>query len=144
DGRMAGGGQLAGTSAAEIVAQMVGRSVEELFPRVPHQPGDVILSLESLSGRRLPEDVSLSLRKGEILGIAGLVGAGRTELLRCLYGLDPVRNGQVRVADVVARQATPGARIRAGLGYVSEDRKGEGLAQIRSIAENITASQLSP
>jgi ribose transport system ATP-binding protein len=87
--------------------------------------------------------VSLELRRGEILGITGLVGAGRTELLRCVFGLNEVRSGTVTIGSLQAR-ATPRARIRAGLGFVSEDRKGEGLAQVRSIADNMTYSRLSP
>ncbi|WP_339911627.1 sugar ABC transporter ATP-binding protein, partial [Symmachiella dynata] len=82
DGRSVGQGNLAGTTDDDIVSLMVGRSVEELFPSVPHEPGEVILSLDNLSGKVSPQEVSLQLRRGEILGIAGLVGAGRTELLR--------------------------------------------------------------
>ena len=136
-------GALSGASEAEIVSLMVGRNVRDLFPTLPHEAGVEILSLEGLSGVRTPRDVSLSVRRGEILGIAGLVGAGRTELLRCILGLDSVRSGQVRVAGRLS-QANPRARIRAGLGLVSEDRKGEGLAQERSIADNLTLSRLAP
>jgi ribose transport system ATP-binding protein len=143
DGATVESGDLAGATESRIVALMVGRPVEELFPRVPHQPGETILTLEGLSGRRFPREVSLSLRRGEILGIAGLVGAGRTELLRCLFGLDPVRSGSVRVSNLAPAES-PGARIQSGLGFVSEDRKGEGLAQDRSIADNLTYSRLSP
>jgi ribose transport system ATP-binding protein len=143
DGSMAGGGVLASTSEAEIVALMVGREVDDLFPSVPHTSGEVVLSLEDLAGPIMPRGVSFELRRGEILGIAGLVGAGRTELLRCLLSLDPVRKGTVRVVGVTPR-ATPRARIRAGLGLVSEDRKGEGLAQRESIADNLTYSRLAP
>lgn len=141
DGESVGSGALAGISEAELVALMVGRSVEELFPQVPHQVGEPILSVEQLSGRQTPQEVSFELRRGEILGIAGLVGAGRTELLRLLFGLDAVRQGEVRVAGVPVPHS-PRARIRAGLGFVSEDRKGEGLAQNRSIADNTTLSRL--
>ena len=141
DGRTAGHGSLAESSESQIVSLMVGRTVEELFPQVPHSPGAEILCIEQLSGSRLPQGVSVSVRRGEILGIAGLVGAGRTEFLRCLFALDPVRQGRVRVGSVVPA-ANPRARIRAGLGLVSEDRKGEGLAQGRSIADNITYSRL--
>jgi ribose transport system ATP-binding protein len=81
------------------------------------------------------------VRRGEILGIAGLVGAGRTELLRCLFALDPVSSGTLRVGGLFPRHS-PRARIRAGLGLVSEDRKGEGLAQTKSIADNMTYSRL--
>jgi ribose transport system ATP-binding protein len=143
DGAVAGGGWLSGTTEADIVALMVGRKVDELFPSVPHVPGEVVLSLEMVSGRAAPRDVSLVLRRGEILGIAGLVGAGRTELVRCLLALDPVRAGTVRIRGMTVRP-TPHARNRAGLGLVSEDRKGEGLAQRETIADNITYSRLAP
>ncbi len=143
DGTVAGEGWLAGTSEGEIVSLMVGRNVDELFPTVPHTPGDVVLSLEMLCGQKAPRDVSLQLRRGEILGIAGLVGAGRTELLRCLLALDPVRTGTVRIGGVLT-PATPHHRNRAGLGLVSEDRKGEGLAQRETIADNVTYSRLAP
>jgi ribose transport system ATP-binding protein len=143
DGAVAGQGALAFTSESQIVSLMVGRQVDDLFPTVPHTPGDVILSLGGLAGREMPRDVSLELRRGEILGLAGLVGAGRTELLRCLLALDPVRAGTIRVRGNLPR-ATPRARISAGLGLVSEDRKSEGLAQRESIADNVTYSRLAP
>jgi ribose transport system ATP-binding protein len=141
DGATVGSGSLADATEAQIVTLMVGRDVDELFPQVPHTPGDEILAIEGLSGPRSPRDVTLHLRRGEILGVAGLVGAGRTELLRCLFGLDPVRSGAVTIAG--ARPGhTPHARIAAGLGLVSEDRKGEGLALVRSINDNLTLSAL--
>ena len=122
---------------------MVGRNVEDLFPRVPHKPGEEILSLQQLSGVRFPIDVNLTVRRGEILGIAGLVGAGRTELLRCLFALDPVKRGQIRIRTLLPGP-TPRDRIRAGMGLVSEDRKREGLAQACSINDNLTNSRLAP
>ncbi len=143
DGQTVGGGQVKDARESDIISLMVGRSVEELFPQVPHTPGDTLLSLSGLSGPRVPSDVSFDLRRGEILGIAGLVGAGRTELLRAIFALDPVRAGKVVVAGV-APAANPRARMRAGLGFVSEDRKTEGLAQDRSIADNTTLSRLGP
>jgi ribose transport system ATP-binding protein len=143
DGTVAGGGSLAGATEAEIVTLMVGRQVDELFPSVPHTPGQPILSLDKLSGKITPREVSFELRRGEILGIAGLVGAGRTELLRCLLGLDAVRSGSVKIRGLTT-SATPHARNAAGLGLVSEDRKGEGLAQRETIADNITYSRLAP
>lgn len=143
DGEVAGSGDLAGVTESEIVTLMVGRQVDELFPRVPHQPGAEVLSLQQLSGLRFPIDFNLSIRRGEIFGIAGLVGAGRTELLRCIFALDPVRRGQVRV-NTRLPPATPTARIRSGMGLVSEDRKREGLAQICSINDNLTNSRLAP
>lgn len=141
DGRVTGSGRLKGTTEADIVRLMVGRSVDELFPQVPHQPGGTIVSIRELSGRRFPRDVSLDIRRGEILGIAGLVGAGRTELLRCLMGLDVSVSGTIRVGGA-ATGVSLRTRMRAGLALVSEDRKGEGLAVDRSIADNMTYGQL--
>lgn len=143
DGRSVGAGPLAGVTEAEIVTLMVGRSVQELFPTIPHEPGEVVLRVDRLRGARLPADVSFELRRGEILGIAGLVGAGRTETLRALFGLDRVVAGTVLVASRPTRE-TVRARIDAGFGFLSEDRKGEGLAQNRSLADNITLSRLEP
>jgi ribose transport system ATP-binding protein len=141
DGRTVGEGSPADSSDAEIVTLMVGRTVDELFPRVPHAPGEALLEVDSLSGYRSPRDVRLTVRRGEILGVSGLVGAGRTELLRCLTALDPVRGGSIRIAGSTSR-AAPRARLQAGLGLVSEDRKREGLAQSQSIEENLTLSRL--
>lgn len=143
DGESVGAGELAGVTDDQIVALMVGRSVDELFPHVPHQPGEVVMKLDRLCGTSLPKDVSFELRRGEILGISGLVGAGRTEMLRCLFGLDETRSGQVTIA-ANSPSRSPRARMAAGLGIVSEDRKTEGLAQTRSIADNMTLSRLSP
>ena len=143
DGQLAGTGQLVDTSDAEVVSLMVGRSVNQLFPQVEHEIGDPVLSLDRLSGPDTPRDVSLVLHRGEILGIAGLVGAGRTELLRTIYALDELTKGTIRIKSFQPG-ATPRARIRAGIGFVSEDRKGEGLAQDRSISDNVSLSRLSP
>ncbi|HVT28378.1 MAG TPA: sugar ABC transporter ATP-binding protein [Lacipirellulaceae bacterium] len=143
DGEAVDRGTLKGTSEAQIVSFMVGRTIAELYPRVPHTPGETVLSIAGLSGASKPRDASFELRRGEILGLAGLVGAGRTELVRSIYALDAVRSGRVRVGTIYP-SATPKSRIRAGLAYVSEDRKSEGLAQARSIADNVTYSRLSP
>ncbi|MFM7845760.1 MAG: sugar ABC transporter ATP-binding protein [Planctomycetota bacterium] len=143
DGRSVGTGVVATESDERIVSLMVGRDVQDLFPTVPHQPGEPLLEVSHLSGRLLPTDVSFSLRRGEILGLAGLVGAGRTETLRTLFGLEPTRGGEILVAGQ-RTPATPRGRIRAGLGLLSEDRKGEGLAQTRSLNDNITYSHLAP
>jgi len=143
DGESVGSGDLATVSESQIVSLMVGRSVDNLFPTVPHQPGETLLTITGLSGRRIPQGVTLDVRRGEILGVAGLVGAGRTELLRCMAALDPVRQGSVKIG-LVEPRPTPRARLRAGFGLLSEDRKGEGLAQGLSIADNLTLSYLAP
>jgi ribose transport system ATP-binding protein len=118
--------------------------LQELYPRVPHALGAPVLQIEQLAGRRLPVSASLTLRAGEILGIFGLVGAGRTELLRVLFGLDPVAGGRVYVQGRTRKHWDPAQRIADGTGLLSEDRKREGLALMRSIADNVTYSRLSP
>lgn len=143
DGLVAGSGSLSETSDDQLVAMMVGRSVDELFPAVEHKPGDELLRLKGLCGDPWPVNVDLTLRRGEILGIAGLVGAGRTELLRTIFGLDAVRSGEVKIGHLEL-SPSPRASIRAGVGFVSEDRKNEGLALTRSIADNTTLSRLGP
>jgi ribose transport system ATP-binding protein len=143
DGQSVGGGKTAGTPTEKIIAMMVGRSVEDLYPRSPRTPGDVVLRVENLAGLAKPQAATLELRRGEVLGIAGLVGAGRTELLRTLFGLDPVRRGEVRVAtNIGAAGDSPHMRWEQGVGMVSEDRKTEGLALSLSIGDNVTLSRL--
>jgi ribose transport system ATP-binding protein len=111
---------------------------------VPHSSGEPLLELNDLFGKRLPRGVSLMLHRGEILGIAGIIGAGRTELLRSVYGLDAIRSGRVVVRTVAGAAAQPAGirdRINQGVGFLSEDRKVEGLAVDQSIADNLTYSR---
>jgi ribose transport system ATP-binding protein len=141
DGQVVGGGDVAGISTDEIIALMVGRQVDQLYPRSARKPGDVVLEVEDLAGVEKPNSASLQLCRGEVLGIAGLVGAGRTELLRTLFGLDPVRRGKIRLG-VYAGPASPVRRWMQGTGMLSENRKEEGLAITLSIADNMTLSKL--
>ena len=143
DGRSVGSGELAGIDESGIVRLMVGRDVSELFPQVPRQPGEVVLKVERLTGTRLPTAVDFTVRRGEILGFAGLVGAGRTETLRALFGLDATRAGSAWL-DQHPLGGGPARRIRSGVGFLSEDRKGEGLALSRSLNDNLTLSHLEP
>ncbi len=136
DGRTVGTGLTSEFRTEQIVELMVGRNVDQLYPRSRRITGDVMLQVTELQGQRLPRAATLELRRGEVLGIAGLIGSGRTELLRTIFGLDPVRSGQVQVA--AGRGSRPADRWRGGVGIVSEDRKSEGLALNLSIADNIT------
>jgi len=151
DGRNVAAGDMKDVSLAELVEAMIGRRLDELFPRVPHEIGTPLLVIDGLRGRTTPSASSLTLHRGEILGLAGLVGAGRTEFLRTLFGLDPVRGGEVRIATRCGTAAlsplrpnTPSACLSRGLGLLSEDRQNEGLAVGRTIADNVTLSRLSP
>jgi ribose transport system ATP-binding protein len=143
DGQHVGDGRVRDVPRERIIEQMVGRRLNEQYPRVPHAIGEPILQVENLAGDELPKGVSLTLRRGEILGIAGIVGAGRTELLRAIFSLDPVRSGQIVVKSVGSR-ASSARRIAQGVGLLSEDRKLEGLALDQSIADNLTYSWLRP
>jgi ribose transport system ATP-binding protein len=142
DGAVVLEGEMANTSGEDLVAAMAGRAIDVMFPKVEHQAGEVLLRIESLSGVRMPQDVSLELRRGEILGLAGLVGAGRSELLRCIFGLDPVRSGSVHIAGAPLPLGNPRESIARGLGFLSEDRKHEGLALNQSIEDNVSLSRL--
>lgn len=141
DGRVAGGGDVAAITIDEIIALMVGRQVEELYPRSARHPGEVVLEVKDLAGVEKPRSASLQLHRGEVLGIAGLIGAGRTELLRSLFGLDPVRSGQIKLG-LYAGPASPRRRWMQGAGILSENRKEEGLALALSVADNVTLSAL--
>jgi ribose transport system ATP-binding protein len=145
DGLAVGTESLARIRLSQIIELMIGRTLSEQYPHTPHDIGGPVLEVKDLRGMDLPRGVSFTLRKGEILGLAGIVGAGRTELLRALFALDEVRSGEVKI--LAARghsRATPRGRSEQGLGFLSEDRKGEGLALERSIADNLTLSSLTP
>ncbi len=141
DGRSVGGGHTADATHAEIIAMMVGRNVEELYPRSLRKRGEPVLELDGVVGAGKPRLASLVLHRGEVLGIAGLVGAGRTELLRTIFGLNPARGGRIRLA-IFEGAASPRRRWAQGAGMVSEDRKTEGLALSLSVADNLTLSNL--
>jgi ribose transport system ATP-binding protein len=143
DGESVGGGVTAGTSTDRIIALMVGRAVNDLYPRTARRDdGEVTLEIRNLSGVTKPSAASLRLRRGRVLGISGLVGAGRTELIRAVFGLDRVRSGEIRLA-TYSGAAAPQRRWAQGVGMVSEDRKREGLALGLSIADNVTMSRLN-
>lgn len=151
DGKSVAAGRVADVTKDQIIAWMVGRDLHDQFPHVPHEIGEPILELDALAGFPLPRGVSLKLHRGEILGLAGIVGAGRTELLRVLYGLDPIKSGSLRIVASLGHRPgwgksapTPRRRIAQGLGLLSEDRKVEGLALEQSLADNLTYSRLSP
>jgi ribose transport system ATP-binding protein len=143
DGRSVGHGAVGDFTDEQIVGLMVGREVRDLYPRSPRVPGERILELREIAGVSRPVRASLELHRGEVLGIAGLIGAGRTELLRTIFGLDQIRAGEIRLAGRPG-PASPQSRWRQGAGLVSEDRKSEGLALDLSIAENITLTKLGP
>ena len=139
DGRNAGGGITADATNDAIVSLMVGAAPGDLFPRSARRQGEAILEVTAVE----PGGASFTLHRGEVFGIAGLVGSGRTRLLRTLFGLDAATSGRVRIG-VYSGRAEPRGRWRAGMGMLSEDRKSEGLALGLSVADNLTITKLDP
>jgi ribose transport system ATP-binding protein len=137
DGRNAGEGATADASGEQIVSMMVGRGLDDLYRRGSRIAGEIVVTVEELTAGSAP----LTLRRGEVVGIAGLLGAGRTRLLRTIFGLEPVRRGRITVG-AYAGPSAPHERWQQGMGMLSEDRVGEGLAAGLSIADNMTLSNL--
>ena len=129
-------------SPADLVRHMVGRTVS-LFPKVESPVGDVLLEVDGLSRGDAFRDVSFSVRAGEILGFAGLVGAGRTEVARVLFGIDRADAGEIRLGGRAVSFASPSAALAAGIAYVPEDRHQDGLVLDFPIASNVTLPILS-
>ncbi len=144
DGESVGTGNIKEASVTDIIRLMVGRDVSEIYPRIPHSFGETILEVRGLAGRERPSSVSFELRAGEILGLAGLVGAGRTETLRAIFGLDAMKAGSVAVLGRSSTGLDPSDRLAEGVGLLSEDRKEEGLLLGRSLADNLTLTRLGP
>ncbi|MFD4542354.1 sugar ABC transporter ATP-binding protein [Streptomyces bauhiniae] len=128
----------ASTPEDELVRLMVGRSIEQQYPRErPAGRGEPLLRVEGLTRGGVFHDVSFEVRAGEVVGVAGLVGAGRTEVVRAVFGADPYDAGTVRVSGVELRRGDVNAAMTAGIGLVPEDRKGQGLVLDASVAENL-------
>jgi ribose transport system ATP-binding protein len=126
-----------------VITAMIGRTGAVTTSRGRRAPGEVILEVENLAGQPTPTQASLTVRRGEVVGIFGLVGSGRTELARAIFGLDRIGGGVVTVrGQPVSRRAGPTTRWRAGVGMVSEDRNRDGLAIRLSVADNVMLSKL--
>jgi ribose transport system ATP-binding protein len=138
DGQFVGTVQTKDASIGEIIKMMVGRVIFESSPEVPDQRSDeVVLDIKNLNRGREIRDVNFNLKKGEILGFAGLVGAGRTEVARAIFGADPVDSGEIMIKGKVAHIKQPADAVKNDLGYLSEDRKRYGLCLGLDIKTNI-------
>ena len=147
DGIITGARPMQGVDLAWIVTNMIGESGKDFSKEVEHPFGDEVfraehISLGSSAGGLLVDNVSLSLRAGEILGIYGLMGAGRSEFLECVIGRHPHATGQIFIESKALREKSVSGRISRGLALIPEDRKNDGLVQILSIRENMTLSSL--
>jgi ribose transport system ATP-binding protein len=142
DGETAGTGAMRDATIDHLVNLMTGRKVKDLYPRRAHTPGAVVLTARAVACAPRLRHASLSLRAGEILGIAGLIGAGRTDLVRTVFGLGALDAGEVLVVGAPAGRTSPRARWQAGVGFLSENRKEEGLMLVQPLADNLTFTKL--
>ena len=134
--------KFADTTLDEIIANMVGREIKEKFPRVECKKGKKILEVRGLNAGRMVRDVSFDLYEGEIVGFAGLMGAGRTETTRAIFGVDPKESGQILLNGQEVQIRKPSDAIRAGIVLAPEDRKKDGLCTKLSIRQNIALPNL--
>jgi len=143
DGAQVGTRRVAETSAQELVQMMVGRRIESLFPKIVAPIGAPVLEARDLVRRPMTKSVSLTVRAGEIVGLAGLVGSGRSELAQTLFGVTPAESGQIVLAGEAVEIRSPGQARALGVAYVPEDRGTQGLVRAMSVRENFSLASLS-
>ena len=143
DGAKVGEGQTADATEADLVRLMVGRPVDQVFPKRDIELGETLLQVDGLTNATEFADISFSLKKGEILGFYGLVGAGRSEAMKCLFGLSKPTSGSIRLGGTNLNVENPAGAIAAGISYVPEDRQIQGAALPLSIRENTTLASLT-
>ena len=125
-----------------LIAAMVGRTLDNLFPKEFGTKGDIALEVKNLEEGGILHDVSFKAYNGEVLGFAGLVGAGRTETMRAIFGADPIDGGQVYVHGKEVKIKSPSQAIKAGIAFLTEDRKGQGLVLQEAIKNNLILANL--
>jgi ribose transport system ATP-binding protein len=143
DGRTVGTREVQKTDVNELIQLMVGRTIAEQIAKREVEIGEAVLEVDGLTREGTLAPISISVGAGEILGIAGLMGSGRTELARAIFGADPVDAGTVKVGGTTLPGNDPTASIAAGLGFLTEDRKQQGLVLQLSVGENITLTSLN-
>ena len=142
DGKYVATKNIGETNEKDLISLMVGRELSETYPIKTCEPGEEILSVENLRGNGVRE-ISFSLRKGEILGISGLVGAGRTELVRMIFGADKIESGKIRINGQEVRINLPSDAISGGIGLIPEDRKLQGIFLEKSIEWNCSIASVA-
>ena len=142
DGRHISSRPIAEVTKDQMVREMVGRDPSEFFVRTPQAPGEVVLTVEGLGRRGVFQDVSFELRRGEVLGFAGLVGAGRTDIALALFGVAPADEGTIVIDGQPITIGSPTDALRHGIAYLSEDRRKLGLSMTQSVTTNITLATL--
>ncbi len=143
DGKYIGEGKVADHSIDDIVTMMVGRSLDQMYPKSNAGFGEEILKVENLGSDGVFKDISFNLRKGEILGFFGLVGAGRTEVMRAIFGIDKITSGKITLRGKNYKPRFAGDAMKEQIAYVPEDRQNQGVILEMSIARNITLPQIN-
>ena len=134
---------IADTDINDVVKMMIGREIGERFPERDVEIGDVLFEVEGLTKEGVFKDISFSVRAGEVLGVAGLMGAGRTEIMKAIFGCLPYERGKIKIAGEVVRIRTPEEAKRQGIAFITEDRKLEGLMVEDGIGKNISLNNLN-
>lgn len=137
DGNMSGHYRLDDVSNEQLISDMVGREMKDFYPHIPHNPGEAVLEIANLTSGSAVQGASLTLRAGEIVGLGGLVGCGKAELARALFGLCDITEGQISLHGRKITHPSPAKMLDSGLVYLPQDRRGEALALNRSVSENI-------
>jgi ribose transport system ATP-binding protein len=145
DGAVVACGDMRDVDRPALTQAMLGKQLQAIYPRYDHHIGDPILEVKNVVVHRARKSpgVSFTLHSGEIFGIAGLVGSGRTQLMRGLFGLERIEEGEVRLDGKLVTHASPANRLQQRFGYVSENRQQEGVMMHRSVAENMTLTYLN-
>ncbi len=142
DGETIGTQQVSETSEAELISMMVGRKIENLFPKQVAEIGDVVLEVRGLNRPPLTRDISFSVRAGEIVGLAGLVGSGRSETAQVIFGVLPAESGEILIHGEAVKIGRPSEAVAQGIGYVPEDRGHQGLIREMCLRENTSMAVL--
>jgi len=142
DGKHIGTHQVSNLSEDDLIKMMVDRELTEQYPKQRQQIGDEILRIEKLNRRGILEDISFSMHQGEILGVAGLLGSGRTELARAIFGADKIDSGKIYIGGKLQQVKNPKNAINLHIGYLTEDRKTEGLVLDLSVQSNVCLASL--
>ncbi|MBU9736656.1 sugar ABC transporter ATP-binding protein [Lachnospiraceae bacterium ASD5720] len=142
DGEIISQNRTSDISTNEVIKQMVGRELNKIYPTVEKEIGEVAFEVKNICQEGRFENINLQIREGEIVGLFGLMGAGRTELLRCLFGIDPVTDGSLIYKGQEIKPVTPENCIKNGMAFITENRREEGLLMTKTVKENIVLANL--
>lgn len=143
DGKVSGAAQMKNITKDDLISMMVGRDIKDYYPARTPNPGEVILEVKNLNWGKRVKNVSFTARRGEILGFSGLVGAGRTETMRCIFGADKPDSGEIYIKGEKAHITSPKNAIKRGIALATEDRKTQGLVLCLSVGHNTTLASLN-